>query len=56
MPDYSKGKVYQIVNSVDDEMYVGSTIGFLSDRLYDHQYDSKRRTSKVYKHLNNIGW
>jgi len=25
MPDYQNGKVYKIVNDVDDEEYVGST-------------------------------
>lgn len=53
---YSTGKVYKLVNSVDNEIYVGSTCKKLTDRLTDHKKKAKVRNSKVYKHLTQIGW
>ena len=56
MPDYSKGKIYKILNSIDDEIYVGSTIKTLSQRMASHRGDLKRnRNYKIYKHMNELG-
>ena len=37
MPDYSKGKIYRLVSN--EMIYIGSTIGSLSERKYKHKSD-----------------
>ena len=54
---YKGGKIYKIVNDVDDEIYVGSTCLSLAKRFYNHKQKAKTRLEqRVYKHLNAIGW
>lgn len=56
---YQNGKIYKLVNDVDDKIYVGSTCISLSRRLSNHKSASKRENYKnrpVYIHLNSIGW
>jgi hypothetical protein len=48
--DYKNGKIYQILNTVDDACYVGSTCQALSKRMAYHR---KARTRKV-KHTKGI--
>jgi len=38
MSDYSTGKIYKIVNGIDNEIYIGSTIQTLKKRLSDHRW------------------
>ena len=38
--DYKNGKIYQILNNINDEVYVGSTIQPLSKRFYCHKSQS----------------
>eukprot|EP00971_Amphidinium_carterae_P097069 1921200-Amphidinium_carterae.1 len=54
MPDYSKGKVYKILNNIDDEVYVGSTIESLSARMAKHRA-STNKDYKLYQHMLNLG-
>ena len=42
MPDYSKGKIYRIVDMDSGKQYVGSTTVGLSQRLAQHVSDYKR--------------
>lgn len=57
MNRYEKGKIYKLVNSVDDEIYVGSTCLDLPKRLYKHKKLAKDKPDRhVYKHLIDIGW
>lgn len=55
---YTNGKIYKLVNDVDDEIYVGSTCLPLHKRLYKHKNDAKnsKRPLPAYNHLNSIGW
>jgi len=53
---YSKGKIYKLVNSVDDKIYVGSTCCVLSKRLYGHKKTAKEIPHYGHRHLNKIGW
>jgi len=53
---YSNGKIYKLVNSVDDKVYIGSTCCTLSKRLYCHKQAALRILLPAYKHLNEIGW
>ncbi len=36
MPDYSKGKIYQIVDNTNGDVYIGSTTKSLKQRLAGH--------------------
>ena len=49
MPDYSKGKIYKILNIKNDKIYIGSTTLALRSRLWQHRYDAKTKRSKIYK-------
>ena len=56
MPDYSKGKIYKILNNVDNEIYVGSTCELLSQRMAKHRDARKSKPQcKLYKHMNELG-
>ena len=57
MPDYSKGKVYKLISTVDDKyFYVGSTCRTLKIRLNTHKYFARNNPNmKVLEHFNNIG-
>lgn len=53
---YANGKIYRLVNSVDDEIYVGSTCTTLAKRLGQHK-DKMKETPhrRIYTHIANIG-
>ena len=56
--DYANGKIYQIRNTEDDEVYVGSTCTTLTKRFSNHKSDSnrmKKTNCHVYKHMNALG-
>lgn len=53
---YANGKIYRLVNSVDDEFYVGSTCDALHKRLYNHKQEAKHQPRPVHHHCNDIGW
>jgi len=56
MPDYSKGKIYKILNTIDDEIYVGSTVNDLSVRMIKHRSNSKAGcTPLILRHMREIG-
>jgi len=42
MPDYSKGKIYKIVCNTTGQVYIGSTVQLLAERLRHHKTDYKR--------------
>lgn len=57
MSRYTNGKIYKLVNDVDDKIYVGSTCLPLHKRLYAHKQMAKRKPNiHVYAHLNEIDW
>ena len=57
MPNFQYSKVYKLVNSVDEQIYIGSTCQTLTKRKYQHKKDSaKHPNQKVYAHPNRIGW
>ena len=53
--DYKNGKIYQILNNVNDDVYVGSTTQPLCKRLYKHKADTKRRDNLIHKLIREIG-
>ena len=36
MPNYQNGKIYKIINDIDDKIYIGSTTSLLCQRLAGH--------------------
>ena len=57
MVNYANGKIYKLVNNVDDEIYIGSTCNTLTKRKNDHKSMSKSKPNmRVYQHLIQIGW
>ena len=57
MVNYQNGKIYKLVNNVDDEIYVGSTCNPLYKRKGSHKSSAKIHPNiKVYNHLNEVGW
>jgi hypothetical protein len=54
---YQKGKIYKIINSIDNKVYIGSTIAKLYQRIDNHRTKCKdpNRNSKFYQHMRNIG-
>lgn len=42
MPDYSKGKIYEIKSSYFEKNYIGSTTQDLKKRLYNHKVEYKK--------------
>ena len=57
MGDYQKGKIYQIKNTIDDDLYVGSTIQALNRRMVKHKSDAKQLQHKpLYQKMNEYGF
>jgi len=53
---FQNGKIYKIVNDVDNEIYVGSTIQTLSNRIAKHRNDAKKHPRfKIYQKMNELG-
>ena len=56
MTDYSKGKIYKILNNIDDEIYIGSTSETLSRRMARHRSLANTNPyNKLYTHMIDIG-
>lgn len=52
---HQNGKIYKIINDVNDKIYIGSTKQTLSQRMTGHRKDSKTRTTPFYSVVNEIG-
>ena len=56
MKVYKIGRVYKIINSVDDLIYVGATGDTLSRRMSGHKTKEKRGSSSpIYTHMRLLG-
>ena len=55
MPDYSKGNICNTSNSIDDDIYVGSTIKTLSQRMAQHRLAVKRGNIVNYINMRELG-
>ena len=47
--DYSKAKVYKILNDIDEDVYVGATCQSLSQRMAGHRRSIRATNKKHYK-------
>ena len=53
---YNSGKIYKLVNDVNDQIYIGSTTTSLSQRFSGHKMDSKKHPNqRIYKHVAELG-
>lgn len=55
MVNYQDGKIYQIVNNVNNIKYVGSTTQSLAKRMACHRNDALTRTTKFYIAMRDVG-
>ena len=53
--DYKNGKVYQVLNNVNDDIYIGSTCQALSKRLYEHKSHLNDGKGDLHKLMRDIG-
>ena len=56
---YHNGKIYKIVNNVDDMVYIGSTCLSLSKRKHLHkteQVSGKSPNRRLFLHTKKYGW
>ena len=53
--DYKNGKVYQVLNHVNNDIYVGSTCQALSKRLHEHKSHLNVGKGELYKLMRIIG-
>ena len=52
MCKYENGKIYKILNSVDDEIYIGSTVEKLCQRMAKHKAKIEHKPQyKLYQHM-----
>jgi hypothetical protein len=59
MVDYKKGKIYQIKNTIDDDIYVGSTTNTLEGRMKGHRQGSNTKCKQhmiLYNKMNEYGF
>jgi hypothetical protein len=57
MVNYGNGKIYKLVNNVDDKIYIGSTCSTLAKRKGQHKANlNKYPNMTSYKHFNEVGW
>jgi len=57
MPDYQEGKIYKIYNTVNDEIYIGSTTRKLCERMADHRrrINGRDQNFPIYKAFRDHG-
>ena len=54
---YLQGKIYKVINTIDDMEYYGSTIQRLCSRIGNHRAKAGplNKSSKFYSHMRNVG-
>ena len=57
MPDYKLGKIYKIVNEENDNIYIGSTVQQLCDRMSSHRknYRIGGPTRRLFQQFDKVG-
>lgn len=53
--NYQKGKIYKVLNTVNDQLYVGSTCSPLSKRMAQHRKQALTGTDLLSKHMRAVG-
>ena len=54
---YQRGKIYKVINTQSDDIYIGSSTMNLEQRMIKHKCDAKQRPelSKFYTFMNQVG-
>ena len=57
MPNYNNGKIYKIVNNIDNMIYIGSTTTKLCYRMSIHRchMEYNNNNSTLYQHMRKLG-
>ena len=56
MPNYKNGKIYKIVNDIDDFIYIGSTcLALIMWMIYHRKRAKNSNNANLYKHMVKIG-
>ena len=59
MPDYQEGKIYKILNTCTDDVYIGSTTQMLCNRMKshrrNHKYSGNKSHYKLYQAFSENG-
>ena len=56
MPNNKNGKIYKVVNDIDNYIYIGSTCLALNMRMIYHRKRAKKNdNTNLYKHMVEIG-
>lgn len=56
MEQLKSGRIYKIVNDINNLIYIGSTYNDLSKRFWEHKNNSKQeKYQKIYIAMNEIG-
>ena len=53
--DYKNGKIYKILNDIEDDIYVGSTCQSLSQRMAKHRTKVNTYTTPLYMKMRELG-
>ena len=53
--NYQEGKIYKIYNSINDDIYVGSTTLKLCERMRDHRKNYRAKNTSLYKAFREHG-
>ena len=53
--DYKNGKIYKIVNDVNEKIYIGSTTQPLHKRMHSHRTAIKTKTSNLHSAMKELG-
>ena len=53
--DYTNGKIYQVLNNINDKVYLGSTCQQLSNRMSLHRRYSINHNGLIYDEMRRLG-
>ena len=54
LKDHTNGKIYQILNRINDKVYVGSTCQTLCKRMVDHRKHSVAHEGLIYEEMRRL--
>ena len=52
---FKQAKIYQVLNTVNDSIYIGSTCQTLRKRLYDYRKCSASHVGSLYDEMRRLG-
>lgn len=55
MVDYQNGKIYKVVNNINNCIYIGSTCQPITRRMTEHRREAKTKTTPFYTAMRDVG-